>query len=162
MPASQPHNLSTPVPHLRTGTDETAPATPQAAVPEASNQPPAEVNSAPRAQAPANAPNRYPPTVKTPIESGNGAKARSTVFDPRLAQRLSQERARVPKFKKPNAEYMTTTGTFVQNGDSCSERRALVPSDIDSNVTQAFNIKCTKRRRPQADIDRLAEKYGIP
>ncbi|WP_346839521.1 hypothetical protein [Microbulbifer sp. SAOS-129_SWC] len=92
----------------------------------------------------------------------DGAKRRSTVFDPRLRQQLSHERNKVKKFKPRQAEYMTNTGTFIQHGDTCGEYRELVPQDIDSHVVQWFKIKCTKRRRPQEDIDRLARKYGIP
>ncbi|WP_323843801.1 hypothetical protein [Microbulbifer magnicolonia] len=91
-----------------------------------------------------------------------GAKDKSTVFDPRLRNRLTQQRNRVQKFAPRSAEFMTSTGTFIQNGDSCAEVRELVPLDIDSNVTQPFRIKCTKRRRSAEDTDRLARKYGIP
>ncbi|WP_193165229.1 hypothetical protein [Microbulbifer hainanensis] len=96
---------------------------------------------------------------QAPVE---GAKSRSTVFDAGLRNRLEHERNRVKKFTPPNAEYMTANGTFIQRGDYCAEIRELVPQDMDSHVTQEFKIKCTKRRRPQEDIDRLARKYGIP
>ncbi|SHG11567.1 hypothetical protein SAMN04487965_3315 [Microbulbifer donghaiensis] len=91
-----------------------------------------------------------------------GAKSRATVFDPRLARKLASERNRVQKFESGNIELMTATGTFIRKDDYCAEIRELVPSDIDSNVSQHFKIKCTKRRRPQEETDRLARKYGIP
>ena len=107
--------------------------------------------------------NRNPATqTPSPTEKLDGAKSRSTVFDPRLAGRLAQERNKVKKFTPRSAEYMTSTGTFIQNGNKCVEVKKLIAIDIDSNLSQEFKIKCTKRRRPQADIDRLAEKYGIP
>ena len=92
----------------------------------------------------------------------SGAKTRSTVFDPRLSQQLDDVRNQVQKFEVLNSEHSTDNGRFVQKGNKCWEERKLLPGDIDSNVTQRFNIKCSKRRRSQEDIDRLARKYGIP
>lgn len=92
----------------------------------------------------------------------NSAQEPSTVFDPRLAEKIARERNKVKKFKSRDTEMMTVNGTFVQNGDKCYEIRELLPHDIDSNVSQRFNIKCSKRRRPEEDIERLAHKYGIP
>lgn len=103
-----------------------------------------------------------PAEQPTTADSHQGAKTRSTVFDPRLARQLEQERNKVQKFKKPEAELMTATGTFIQNGNYCAEIRKVLVGDADSYIYQDFKIKCTKRRRPQEDIDRLAEKYGIP
>lgn len=100
------------------------------------------------------------PIEMHPLEGG--ARSRSTVFDPRLAAKLSHERNQVQKFLSGNTELMTANGTFIRKGDYCAEIRRLIPSDIDSNVSQHFRIKCTKRRRPQEDIDRLAREYGIP
>jgi len=107
------------------------------------------------------------PPSQTPATEGDeapheGARHRSTVFDPRLREQLSHERNKVKKFVPRRAEYMTNTGTFIQHGDTCGEIRELVPQDIDGHAEQWFQIKCTKRRRPQEDIDRLARKYGIP
>ncbi|MFC6635218.1 hypothetical protein [Microbulbifer taiwanensis] len=104
-------------------------------------------------------------TIDQPLQTiapDPGAKSRSTVFDPRLAEKLARERKRVQKFDSRDTEHMTSTGTFVQQGDRCWEVKKLLPDDIDSNLTQDFNVKCTKRRRPGDDIDRLARKYGIP
>ncbi|WP_237060535.1 hypothetical protein [Microbulbifer sediminum] len=104
------------------------------------------------------APSKQPPTAN----NHQGAKTRSTIFDPRLLRQLEQERNKVQKFKKLEAEFMTATGTFIQNGDYCAEIRKVLVGDADSNLYQPFTIKCTKWRRPQEDIDRQAEKYGIP
>lgn len=100
-----------------------------------------------------------------PVEmhrSESGAKSHSTVFDPRLAAKLSHERNKVQKFASDNTEFMTATGTFIRKDDYCAEIRRLIPSDIDSNVSQHFKIKCTRKQRAQEDIERLARKYGIP
>ncbi len=100
-----------------------------------------------------------PPQAVQPIP---GAKTRSTVFDPRMVNKLKGERNRVRQVRSRDTEFTTNTGMFVQRGDSCWEEKDLLPGDIDSNVTQRFKIKCTINRRSQKDIDRLADKYGIP
>ena len=101
-------------------------------------------------------------TVQPALPTESGAKHRSTVFDPRLSENLAQERNKVRKFKSRDTEYATDSGRFFQKGDSCWEEKNLLPGDIDSNVSQRFNIKCAKTRRSREDIDRLAKKYGIP
>lgn len=146
---------------------QTDPARPDKAGPDptGAEQPPAQRKVAPTPDSQQVVPQTIIETLgerkQLPIVE-EGAKSRSTLFDPRLATRLEQERNKVQKFEARSAEYMTANGTFIQNGDRCAEIRSLVPSDIDSNVSQAFKIKCTKRQRPQEDIDRLARKYGIP
>ena len=95
-------------------------------------------------------------------EQTGGAKSRSTVFDTRLAGRLRRERNKVPIFTAHKVEFMTATGTYIQHGDRCVEVKKLILSDIDSNLSQPFKVKCTKRLRPKEDTDRLARKYGIP
>lgn len=51
----------------------------------------------------------------------------------------------------------------MQRGNSCWEFRKLsLDGGSESSVTQRFNINCAQRNRSQEDIDRLAEKYGIP
>lgn len=97
-----------------------------------------------------------------PATPESGAKSRSTVFDPRLARELARERNRVKAFDPGDAEVMTATGTFIRKGNHCEEVKKVLPGDIDNNLTQPFTIKCTKRRRPREDIDRLAREYGIP
>lgn len=95
-------------------------------------------------------------------EKVEGAKSRSTIFNPRLAGRIRRERNKVQNFTAPSTEFMTATGTYIQHGDRCVEVKKLILSDIDSNLSQPFKVKCTKRRRAQEDIDRLTRKYGIP
>ena len=106
-----------------------------------------------------------PPAASTESSEStpeNGAKTRSTVFDPRRLHQLQEIRDRVQKFQTRDTEYTTNNGRFIQKGDKCWEEKKLLPGDIDSSVTQRFNIKCSKRGRAQDDIDRLARKYGIP
>ncbi|WGL17545.1 hypothetical protein PVT68_04450 [Microbulbifer bruguierae] len=98
----------------------------------------------------------------TPPPSNDGAKSRSTVFDPGLSTRLETERNRVRKFESRDVELTTNNGTFFQKGDRCWEEKKLLPGDIDSTVSQRFLIKCTQRKRSEEDIGRLADKYGIP
>lgn len=103
-----------------------------------------------------------PPEPPKAAPSTPGAKTRSTVFDPRMTKKLKFERNRVRQVQSRDTEYTTNGGMFVQRGDKCWEEKDLLPGDIDSNVSQRFKIKCTINRRSQQDIDRLAEKYGIP
>ncbi|WP_308367997.1 MULTISPECIES: hypothetical protein [unclassified Microbulbifer] len=129
--------------------------------PDKLNHPPSRPDATAAAPATSNKNEAITKTTQQ-LPTTDGAKERSTVFDPRLAKKLARERNKVRKFKSRDTEFMTANGTFVQNGNTCAEIRELVPLDIDSNVSQSFKIKCTKRRRSQEDIDRLARKYGIP
>ena len=68
----------------------------------------------------------------TAYQPNTRAKSRSTVFDPRLAGKLAEERNRVQKFESTNTDYMTTTGTFVQRGDRCWDVKQLISGDTSS------------------------------
>lgn len=56
----------------------------------------------------------------------NGTKSRSTIFDLRLAGKLTYERNKVQKFASGDTEFMTANSTFIQSGDSCAEIRKLI------------------------------------
>jgi len=91
-----------------------------------------------------------------------GAKRQATVFDPLLEKKLARERNKVRKFQPEEANYTTATGTFVQVGDRCFDVKDLPAGNTDSDLNPWFKAKCPNNSRSQAEIDRLAEKYGIP
>lgn len=135
--------------------------------------PPANTaKEAPKIENPFTVPENTPPAARTadatveqpakPAAPEGGAKSRSTVFDPGLAKKLARERNKVRKFKAEDAEYRTTTGTFVQRGDRCWEVKQLISGDTSSESSQWLRQKCPKNSRSRSDIDRLARKYGIP
>ncbi|MBB3061396.1 hypothetical protein [Microbulbifer rhizosphaerae] len=131
----------------------------EAGRPPAPSRPDAEIQSksTPKPETPSTAGTR---SMDIPADSG--AKSRSTVFDPKLEKKLARERNKVRKFKSRDTEYTTTTGTFVQQGDRCWEVKKSDPSDMSSESSLWFRMKCPKASRSESDIDRLAEKYGIP
>ncbi|WP_444884897.1 hypothetical protein [Microbulbifer sp. PSTR4-B] len=98
-------------------------------------------------------------TLTVPAESG--AKSKAVVFDPRLKRALDRENNKVRQLQTKDALYTTATGTFVQLGDKCFDLKDL-PAGSDSDLNPWFRAKCPKNSRSQADIERLAEKYGIP
>lgn len=92
-----------------------------------------------------------------------GAQSRSTIFDPKLRKKLAHERNKIQKFHASDAAYMTATGKFVQQGDRCWDVVKLAPGDEIGGSDQWFRRKCPMNiSRPPSDIDRLAEKYGLP
>lgn len=96
------------------------------------------------------------------VTVGPGTKRKATVFDPMLEKRLVRERNKVRKFQPTEANYKTATSTFVQVGNRCFNVKDLPVGNTDSDLNPWFKAKCPKNSRSQADIDRLAEKYGIP
>ncbi|WP_288132765.1 hypothetical protein [Microbulbifer sp.] len=117
-------------------------------------------------QEPAGVPEKKSQSLTEPpgnsASHSDGAKSRSTVFDPSLSQQLQKARNRVQKFETRDTNQATENGVFIQRGNKCWEFKKLLPAGNETNVTQRFNINCSERRRTQEDIDRLAEKYGIP
>lgn len=96
-----------------------------------------------------------------PIDSG--VKSRSTVFDPKLRKKLAHERSKIQKFHSSDTTYMTATGKFAQQGDRCWDVVKLAPDDEIGDSGHWFRRKCPMNiSRPPSDIDRLAEKYGLP
>ncbi len=110
----------------------------------------------------------YTPTETWPMgipADSYGDKSRSTVFNPKLRKRLDLERNKIRKFESADTEYATTTGTgsrFVRQGDRCWDVKKTNPDGIGSDSTLWFGSKCPGVSRSQAEIDQLAEKYGIP
>ncbi|WP_152453556.1 hypothetical protein [Microbulbifer sp. THAF38] len=98
-------------------------------------------------------------TLTVPAESG--AKNKAVVFDPRLKRALDRENNKVRQLQTKDALYTTATGTFVQLDDKCFDLKDL-PAGSNSDLNPWFRAKCPTSSRSQADIDRLAEKYGIP
>lgn len=159
----KPEPVSAPPEPVEQSTEPALPAKPEPAAEPADPAPPpagpkdtARTESRPAQKAPGTV------TIEPIDQPETGAKSRSTVFDPRLAGKLDGARNRVQQFDSGNTEVMTATGTFIRKGNRCEEVKKLLPGDIDSNLSQPFKIKCTKRSRPQEDIDRLAREYGIP
>ncbi|MFA0811124.1 hypothetical protein [Microbulbifer epialgicus] len=91
-----------------------------------------------------------------------GTESQSTVFDPVMERKLARERSKVPRFEHTEVNYTTATGTFVQVGDRCFDVKDMPPGNRNSDLNPWFGAKCPNNSRSKEDIDRLAEKYGIP
>ncbi|WP_299947198.1 hypothetical protein [uncultured Microbulbifer sp.] len=141
---------------------------------ERSSQPGAAPQSAPSAPS-AESQGEPPPKFETytPAEAwpmgipadSDRDKSRSTVFNPKLRKRLDLERNKIRKFESADTEYATATGTgsrFVRQGDRCWDVKKTNPDDIGSDSALWFGSKCPNTSRSLAEIDQLAEKYGIP
>ncbi|WP_444913086.1 hypothetical protein [Microbulbifer sp. PAAF003] len=85
-----------------------------------------------------------------------------TVFNPALERKIARERNKVRRYQPTENRYQTSTGTFVQVGDRCFDVKELPATNTDSDLNPWFGAKCPDNSRSQAEIDRLAEKYGIP
>ncbi|WP_413661973.1 hypothetical protein ACG1BZ_11875 [Microbulbifer sp. CNSA002] len=85
-----------------------------------------------------------------------------TVFNPVLERKIARERNKVRRYQPTENRYQTSTGTFVQVGDRCFDVKELPATNTDSDLNPWFGAKCPDNSRSQAEIDRLAEKYGIP
>ncbi|WP_143731970.1 hypothetical protein [Microbulbifer sp. GL-2] len=96
------------------------------------------------------------------VSPDSGAKRQATVFDPVLEKKLVRERSKVGRFQPTEANYRTATSTFVQVGDRCFDVKDSPPGNTDSDLNPWFRAKCPSNSRSRADIDRLADKYGIP
>ncbi len=111
-------------------------------------------------------PEKHPvPTVINPqlsVPTDPRAGSQSTVFDPKLEEKLIRDRNKVRKFLPKDARYKTSTGRFVQIGDRCWDVKDVPVSNKNSDLNPWFRAKCPNNSRAQSDIDRLAEKYGIP
>ncbi|WP_444931026.1 hypothetical protein ACJJIF_04375 [Microbulbifer sp. SSSA002] len=97
--------------------------------------------------------------IDTPVAPG--AEHQPTVFDSVLAKKLARERNKIRRFEPVEARYKTATGTFTQIGDRCFDVKETSAGSTDSDLNSWFRAKCPNNSRSQADIDRLAEKYGI-
>ncbi|WP_444913799.1 hypothetical protein [Microbulbifer sp. TRSA007] len=85
-----------------------------------------------------------------------------SVFNPALERKIARERNKVRRYQPTENRYQTSTGTFVQVGDRCFDVKELPATNTDSDLNPWFGAKCPDNSRSQAEIDRLAEKYGIP
>ncbi|WP_445366044.1 hypothetical protein ACJJJB_08295 [Microbulbifer sp. ANSA001] len=102
------------------------------------------------------------PTPTLEASGDSEARSQPTVFDPVLERKLAQQRNRVRRLERTEAMYTTTTGTFVEVGDRCFNVKDLPPGNTNSDLNPWFRAKCPDNSRSKAEIDRLAEKYGIP
>ncbi|MCO1336130.1 hypothetical protein MO867_17500 [Microbulbifer sp. OS29] len=112
---------------------------------------------------------RVPPSSISAVGSrvldapiGPEMRRQPAVFDPYLEKKLTRERSKIRRFKPVVAKYKTNTGTFTQVGDRCFDVKELPAGITDSDLNSWFKVKCPNNSRPQENIDRLAEKYGIP